>query len=994
MVKNDEKKEGNYLKFERKFTKDGEDVYSTPVRRTDAIIKDIDENIIFQQKDIEVPVDWSDQAVGIIASKYFKDKIDNKGNREYSARQLVSRVVDTITEQGIKQGYLDDKNSEIFRDELAYLMLHQYASFNSPVWFNVGLYEKYGIKEKKSDEKFHFAYDFENDSFTDEIDIYERPQVSACFISSLKDNMGSIMDTSKREAMLFKWGSGNGVNFRLRGYCEPLSKGGVASGVMYFMIGFDHWAKIIKSGGKTRRAAKMVIMDIDHPDIYRFIRWKGNEELKAKALGIFKKYGPINDSDLDDEAHFSVSGQNSNNSVRMNDAFMIAYQEDSDWDLNFITARNSNLEEKVMSLEDYIDDRYFPDKEFITGLTNKKKITKALTLMNIIAEEAKKTGDPGVQFDDTINEWHTCPNSGRINASNPCSEYMFLDDSACNLASMNLTKFLKEDGNFNVEDFKHATRLMITAQEILVDFASYPGPDKSIAKNSHDFRALGLGYANLGALLMKKGIAYDSDEARALASSITSLLTSSAYNQSADIAKIKGAFNKFNDNKEPFMKVMKKHRDATYRIQNKLKEKEILESAKKEWDEVLRQKSFRNSQTTLLAPTGTIGFMMDVNTTGIESLLGLITYKNLSGGGRLELANKCFEDCLRTLNYRDSEIEEIVNYITAKGKDEKGKSYLLHPEIGEETPNIKKEHRKIFATSLGIDNKISYYGHIDMMAAVQPFLSGGISKTVNMPKDSSIEDIKNVYIEAWKKGLKSIALFVDESKGKVQPLQVGQKIKADSLKWGERKRLPDDIDNYKVRVRVNGSPIHIHFGEDPETGMSLEFFASFGGAGSDYSNVYDSFFKAMSRAVQYGQPLEKLVKDHIGAVGAIRGFTDHKYIKSCTSIEDLWAKLVAGHYLEDTTTWQVQPNPQTLRINILKRRKKFEQVEKLIHPEYFDENIKSDENIETIEEIKKDKQPEFVSFSGRICTNCGAVMVRSGTNCFKCENCYADTGCG
>ena len=960
------------LNVDRYFT-DGKDVYDIPTRSVDIEIRDSKKIIKFKQNGVEVPNDWSENAASVVASKYFKDKIDGANEREYSVKQLVRRVVDTIVEQGVKQNYFDENSSKIFSDELAFLMLHQHASFNSPVWFNVGLHKKYGFSEIK-DEKFHFAYNFEKDSFTNNVDIYERPQLSACFISQIKDNMGSIMDICKREAMIFKWGSGNGINFKLRGYHEPLSHGGKASGVMYFDIGYDHWAKIIKSGGKTRRAAKMVIMDIDHPDIFKFVEWKGNEELKAKALQVFKKYAPIDSNDLDDEAHFSVSGQNSNNSVRITDKFMMAYRDDADWDLNFITGRNrEDILEEVFPMDDYDDDRYFSDKKFFSSWTNKRKITKARTLMDVIAKEALNTGDPGVQFDDTINEWHTCKNSGRINASNPCSEYMFLDDSSCNLASIRLTKYLDKNGNFDVEGFKHSVQLIITAQEILVDFASYPGPDESIARNSHEFRPLGLGYADLGALLMNQGIAYDSDDGMAIASSITSLMTATAYNQSARIANVKGPFKKFEENKQPFMDVMKKHRKSTTNIKNNSLEN-VLSAAKEEWDSVLKQNIFRNAQTTLLAPTGTIGFMMDVDTTGVEPLMGLTVQKNLSGGGRLVLTNHSVENGLKKLGYSDEQILDIKDYITN------------NQNIDESTLHIKKEHLNIFATSLG-NNKINYHGHIGMVAAVQPFLSGAISKTVNLPRGSSVDDVKNAYIEAWQRGLKSIALYVDGSKGN-QPLHVGEKIKGSEFKWGERKKLPFDIDSFKTTVRVtpvmgsNGTPLHFHFGEDPETGMPMEFFVSFGGAGSDYSNVYDSFFKSMSRAVQHGQPLEKLVKDHIGASGAIKGFTSHRYIKKCTSIEDLWAKLLAGHYLLDTKSWDIQPNGESLRVNVLKRRKLFERAEREIHPEYY-----KDEEKEITSSSK-----ESLEFSGRICS-CGTVMIPKGT-CFSCPNCYNDTGCG
>tara|TARA_Y100000310_G_scaffold345315_2_gene463686 strand:+ start:4884 stop:7880 length:2997 start_codon:yes stop_codon:yes gene_type:complete len=990
-----ENSNGEYrgLTFEKYHTRKGEDVYATPIRKTDVVIPNDDGSENFRQNGVEVPESWSDQAAKVVSSKYFKDRLYGSNEREKSASQLVSRVVDTLTKQGIEQGYFDAEQGEVFRDELAYMMLHQRASFNSPVWFNAGLSQKYDFKGTL-DEKFHWAFDPKTGEYTQDIDIYERPQLSACFISGLDDNMGDIFDLSKREGMLFKWGSGNGTNFRLRGYHEPLSHGGKASGVMYFLKGLDIWAGVIKSGGKTRRAAKMVIMDDDHPDIFRFIRWKGEEEKKAKALQIFSKYAPLHPFDLDDEAHATVSGQNSNNSIRFSDRFMEAYQKGEDWTLKYITAMGrDDVKEMEIPKDEYDDDRHFSDREFITGTTNKRKFTKAETLMDLVADTARQCGDPGVQYGDTINKWHTCPNSGEIKGSNPCSEYMFLDDSSCNLASVNLMAYVDEKGVFDIDAFRHDIPFLITAQEIIVDFASYPGPHNDVAENSHRFRPLGLGYCDLGGLLMSNAISYDSDEGRNLASGVTALMTGIAYNASAKIAEVMGAFDGFEKNREPFMKVMNMHRDAAHRIEGKGGLEVMMNAAKEEWDAVVEQDSFRNAQATLIAPTGTIGFMMDVDTTGIEPLLNLASDKGLSGGGKLEIVAKSVEPGLRNLDYSENQIKDIMAYIVEKD----GEGMYTHPWIDENAPHVKEEHRGIFSTALGA-NDLSAEAHLGMMAAVQPFLSGAISKTVNLPRGTTTEQIKDVYTRAHQIGLKSVALYVDGSKG-IQPVRVREREEETKLNWGEKKRVPGELNTYKIKVRVgpniggiNGTPVHFHFGEDPITGMPYEFFVSFGGAGSAYSNAYDSMFKAVSRGAQFGEPLDKIVADHLGANGAIKGFTDHPNIKTCTSIEDLWAKLTAGHYLEDIGTWQVQPNLQKLRKNVLERRRKFEETERLIHPEYYEENGDNGEKNE--EEMESEKFGQEDNKDHIPCSNCGGTMVINGANCYKCPGCFNDTGCG
>jgi len=974
------------LKFNGLFTQKI-DPYNIPMKQAKAEIKDSNGKVLYSQDNLEFPETWSQTAINIVASKYFKDKIGNYGRdgREYSIKQLADRVTDTITKHGIKQNLFNNKNAENFKNELIYILLNQYASFNSPVWFNVGLYDKYKIKSD-NDEKFHFAWDYNKKKITNKIDIYERPQASACFISSIEDNMSSILDLAKREGMLFKWGSGNGTNYStLRGFREPLNKGGNASGALYFLILYDYVAKIVKSGGKTRRAAKMVILNDDHPDIFRFIEWKGAEEKKAKALQAFLKYAPKDKSDLDDEAHFSITGQNENNSVRLSDKFVKAYLEGREWALNYVTAKKNIEKEKELSLDDYMDDRYFLDKKYITKITNKRKYTKAMTLMDVIARESFKTGDPAVQFDDIINEYNTCPNSGKINASNPCSEYMFLDNSACNLASINLTKFLGKNDMFDVNAFKHVTEILITAQEILVDYASYPGRD--VAQNSHDFRPLGLGFVNLGALLMREGLPYDSCKGRALASSISSLMTATAYNQSAKISEIVGPFPKFNKNKEPFYKVMRKHKESTDKIDT-CKDKNleyICNEARVGWRKVLNQKGFRNAQTTVIAPTGTIGFMMDVDTTGIEPVISPVAIKNLSGGGTIKIVNTSVKPALKKLEYSKDKIEAIISHVEEYGSFK-------------DAPYLKQEHLPIFATSIG-DYQIFPMGHIDMMSAVQPFISGGISKTVNLPLGTTVDDIKNIYIESHKRRLKSIAIYVEGSKGN-QPLNAKIKKEGSFLKWGERRKLPDEIDTFKVKVKINNVPVHLQFGEYPDTGFPGEFFIGFGSAGSDYSNTYESFGKAISRAVQYGEPLEKICKDHLGSIGAIRGFTDHPYIKSCSSIEDFMAKFMLGHYLEDVSTWNIRPKDKNaLRINYLRRLKMWKEADKIVNLE--DDNIKlQNEPISMeINMPKKELNKGFelnksLNNNIKLCVQCGSKMLQSGANCWKCPTCFSDTGCG
>ncbi len=676
--------------------------------------------LIFEQRDVETPADWSQTATNIVASKYFHGK-PGSPSRERSVMQLVHRVVDTITEWGKAGGYFQTAgDGENFRDELAHLVLTQKACFNSPVWFNVGVKESRG---------YGWYWDESTRSVRKLTPDVHKPQCSACFINSVTDSLESILDLAKTEGMLFKWGSGTGTNLSsLREENAILSGGGKASGPLSFMKGFDAFAGVIKSGGKTRRAAKMVILNVDHPDIERFVWSKANEEKKAHAL-VDAGY----DASLDGEAYSSVFFQNANNSVRVTDEFMQAVLEDGDW----------------------------WTRSVICGQPVKR--LKARELLRHIAEATWQCGDPGMQFDTTVNRWNPCKKTARINASNPCSEYMFVDDSACNLASLNLVKFLAPDGQFDVEAFRHAVDTVILAQEIIVDGASYP--TEKIARNSHDYRPLGLGFANLGAMLMSLGIPYDSDRGRDCAGAVTAIMCGEAYLMSARIAAAVGPFSEYERNEGSFLEAIRMHGEAADSIRRENLPPALLEGARQCWREAYeagRRWGFRNAQVTVIAPTGTIGFMMDCDTTGIEPDLALVKLKKLVGGGVIKIVNSTVPQALIRLGYTPEQVEQIVSHIDATGAIE-------------DAPHIKCEHVPVFDCSLRPQNGtrfIHHTGHLKMMAAVQPFISGAISKTINMPEDSSVDDIMSAYVESWRLGLKAVAIYRDNSK-RVQPLSSG-----------------------------------------------------------------------------------------------------------------------------------------------------------------------------------------------------------------------------
>src|SRR5271168_2432493 len=789
------------LEFQRRFTDGKVSPYDkVEWERRTALIGNDKGQVIFRQENVEVHKAWSMTATNIVVSKYFHGK-PNSPERETSVRQLIARVVDTIVRWGDEGGYFSSPESKnIFCDELTHLLVEQKVAFNSPVWFNVGVQAK--------------------------------PQCSACFINSVQDNMDSIMNLAKTEGMLFKWGSGTGTNFSsLRGSKETLSGGGIASGPVSFMKGFDAFAGVIKSGGKTRRAAKMVILNIDHPDIVEFIECKMKEERKAQVL-IEQGY----DAGIDGDAYASIFFQNANHSVRVTDDFMRAAEEDRDW-----WTRN-------------VTDGQPADK------------MRARDLLYKISESTWHCGDPGMQYDTTINRWHTSRNTARINASNPCSEYMFLDDTACNLASLNLMKFLGPNSQFDVTAFKHAVDVTITAQEILVDYASYPTP--RIAENSHNFRPLGLGYANLGALLMSLALPYDSDEGRDMGGAITAPMCREAYAESARIAERRGPFPDYEGNREPMLDVIRMHREAMRGIKPEHVQTELFMGAQESWDTALKhgeQFGFKNSQVTVLAPTGTIGFMMDCDTTGIEPDLALVKYKKLVGGGLIKIVNNTVPQALMRLEYTPEQTSEIVSYIDKQGKIEGA-------------PYLKEEHLAIFDCSLapaGGGRSIAWTGHVGMMAAAQPFLSGAISKTINMPEESTIEDIGDAYIESWKLGLKSVAIYRDNSK-RSQPLNAGgskdekktesaaataapeEPMQRELFARAVREKMPVERASVTHKFSVGGHEGYVPVGKYAD-GRPGEIFIKMSKEGSTLSGVMDGLARTVSLGLQYGVPLKVFV---------------------------------------------------------------------------------------------------------------------------------------
>ena len=878
--------------------------------------------VIFEQRDVETPVDWSQTATNIVASKYFYGKLGSP-ERETSVAQLVQRVVDTITDWGKKDGYFKTEvDGENFRCELAHLMLSQKACFNSPVWFNVGVKETRG---------YGWIYDEQQDKVAKLESGVLRPQCSACFIVSVRDSLESILDLAKTEGMLFKWGSGTGTNLSaLREEDAVLSGGGRASGPLSFMKGFDAFAGVIKSGGKTRRAAKMVVLNADHPDVEKFVWCKAKEEKKAYTL-VEAGY----DSSLDGDAYSSIFFQNANNSVRATDDFMEAVMNDGDW----------------------------WTKAVFTG--QPKDRHKAKDLMHQIAEATHQCGDPGMQFDTTVNRWHPCKNTSRINASNPCSEYMFLDDSACNLSSLNLMKFVGPDGQFDVDAFRHAVDTMIMAQEIIVDNASYP--TQKIGENSHNFRPLGLGFANLGALLMSMGVPYDSDQGRDYAGAITAVMCGQAYLTSSRIAEANGAFPGYAVNQQPFLEVMRMHRDSVSRINKRNITTALAEGAQQCWDEAYesgKRAGYRNAQVTVIAPTGTIGFMMDCDTTGIEPDLALVKYKKLVGGGVIKIVNNTVPAALIKLGYSSAQAEKIVSHIDSTGTIEGA-------------PELKPEHLAVFDCSFRPQNgtrSIHYMGHVKMMAAVQPFISGAISKTINMPEECTVEEVMSAYTESWRLGLKAVAIYRDNSK-RVQPLSSGsgsakEKKAATAaavvaapvekvVYRPVRRKLPDERRSITHKFSIGGHEGYITVGMYDD-GAPGEIFITMAKEGSTISGLMDAFATAVSFNLQYGVPIKFLVDKFAHVRFEPSGWTGNQQIPYAKSIMDyifrwLGAKFLGSEYAvtEAGETMTLRPTEQDPQ-----------------QPLLF----------------------EGVVTDAPLCSECGSIMTRNGS-CYKCGNCGGTSGC-
>jgi ribonucleoside-diphosphate reductase alpha chain len=896
------------LRFKRYFTTEGRHPYDEiewDVR--DAVIPNFKEGgNAFEQREVEFPKSWSQNATNIVAQKYFRGPLGTP-ERETSVRQMVGRVVDTISGWGVKDGYFDsDQDARVFAEELTHLLVTQKAAFNSPVWFNVGA--------------------------------EENPQCSACFILAVDDQMSSILNWYVEEGTIFKGGSGSGINLsNLRSSKERLHGGGTASGPVSFMRGADASAGTIKSGGKTRRAAKMVILNVDHPDIRDFIWCKAVEERKARVL---REAGF--DMDLDGKDSHSTQYQNANNSVRVTDEFMKAYQDDRDWKL------------KAVITDDAVE------------------TVRARDLMREVAQAAWECADPGMQYDTTINDWHTCPASGRINASNPCSEYMHLDNSACNLASLNLLKFMDEEGHFDIPAFRHAVEVVFTAQEIIVGNSSYP--TEKIGRNAKAFRQLGLGYANLGALLMARGLPYDSDGGRAWAGALTALMTGHAYRQSAVIAEKTGPFAGYAPNRDAMLRVIRKHRAAADEIDAELVPEGLLQAAKQAWDEALalgEEHGYRNAQASVLAPTGTIGLMMDCDTTGIEPDLALVKTKKLVGGGTMQIVNQTVPRALRRLGYQDDQIQAVVGYISE------------HNTVAG-APHLKEEEYPVFDCSMG-EATIHYMGHVKMMAAAQPFISGAISKTVNMPEQVTVEEVEQLFIEGWQLGLKAIAIYRDNCK-------VAQPLSADRRKTASepvvelpgkpiRRRLPSSRPARTVSFAVGDAEGYITAGEYPEDGIG-EIFLKVSKQGSTLSGVMDAFAIAVSLGLQYGVPLETYAQKFINMRFEPSGITNDPDIRFATSLLDYVFRRLALEYLPPDKR-------EGLGIQSVEERKEYAQ-------NHVNGGAAEGEGgqpqLIDVRDIPVREPAEARVSDAPLCYSCGAKMQPAGS-CYVCTGCGSTSGC-
>ncbi len=1020
------------------------------------MINNPDGSVVFKMEGAEVPSGWSQLATDIVVSKYFR-KAGLHGKKdlgETSVRQVVERLSKTIREAGEESGgyFASTQEADTFEAELSFLLANQYGAFNSPVWFNCGLWHRYGIVGAGG----NFAWSEGEGAIAEIANAYEKPQCSACFIQAINDDLMGIYDLMKSEARLFKYGSGTGTNFStIRGKQEKLSGGGTSSGLMSFLEVFDRAAGATKSGGTTRRAAKMVCLDMDHPEILDFIQWKVREERKAQML-----IGAGMSADFNGEAYHTVSGQNSNNSVRVTDDFMRAVSTGGTWETR---ARTTGEVVDTLNAKD---------------------------LWKLIADAAWGCADPGVQYDSTINRWHTCPNAGRINASNPCSEYMFLDDTACNLASLNLTKFLRTDGSFDIEGFRHATRVFFVAQEILVDFSSYP--TKPIARNSHDYRPLGLGYANLGTMLMLLGIPYDSDEGRSVAGAITAIMCGHAYKVSAEMAGSRGPFPGYAKNREPMLRVMGMHRDAAYAIDREKCPEPLWRAACADWDEAVRLgtlNDFRNAQATVLAPTGTIGLLMDCDTTGIEPDFSLVKFKKLAGGGYFKIVNQCVPEALRRLGYSEHEVQEIVAYVSGTNtllaapgvnraslkqrglsnedlakvetaipgvfdlelafsswvlgeeafarlgitSDQRTPGFSLLRWLGfssaeiaeanetivgrmtvEGAPHLRDEHYAVFdcANRCGKIGKryLAPMSHVRMMAAAQPFLSGAISKTVNLPNEATVDDVQKIYEEGWRLGLKAVALYRDgckmsqplSSSGDTKEAKDTRKEKAEAKAevvvaesvasgpvlrpTGARVRLPKKRTGFTQEAKVGGHKIFVRTGEYVD-GTLGEIFIDMHKEGAAFRSLMNCFAMSVSVGLQYGVPLETFVDQftftRFEPQGVVEG---HDYVKVSTSIVDYIFRVLGIEYLHRYDLAHVQPQPAATQDPSETRAQESSSLAPALPA--------APARVEGHERVTSalDAQLEDMMGDAPVCDGCGHITVRNGA-CYKCLNCGNSMGC-
>jgi ribonucleoside-diphosphate reductase alpha chain len=897
------------------------------------------DRVAFEQRDVEFPKSWSQNATNIVAQKYFRGQLDTPA-REHSVKQMIGRVAGTIAGWGRERGYFaSEQDGDAFEAELTHILLHQMAAFNSPVWFNVG---------------------FE-----------EQPQCSACFILSVKDTMESILEWNTKEGMIFRGGSGSGINLsNIRGSMETLAKGGTASGPVSFMRGADSWAGTIKSGGKTRRAAKMVVLNIDHPDIREFIWCKAKEEDKAQAL---RDAGF--DMSIDGDGFTSIQYQNANNSVRITDEFMKAVEEDGEWRL---LARQGGE----------------PVGEPV----------KARDLMHEIAQAAWRCADPGVQYDTVINNWHTCPNSGRINASNPCSEYMHVDDSACNLASINLMKFRNPDGTLDVEPFAHTVDVMLLAQEIVVGPSSYP--TEEIGVNARAFRQLGLGYANLGALLMSNGMPYDSDEGRGVAAAITALMTGRAYRRSAQTAAALGPYEHYEENREAHKGVMRMHRDASYAIaDNHCADSELLAAARRSWDEAValgEEHGYRNAQATVLAPTGTISFLMDCDTTGVEPDFSLVKFKELVGGGQMTIVNRTVPLALQTLGYNEQQIEQIEAHLAEHGTI-----------VG--APGLLDEHLPVFDVAVG-ERAISHMGHLKMMGAVQPFISGAISKTVNMPQESSVEDIADAYQQAWHLGIKALAIYRDGSKtaqalrtdaqqeagvdratdpADVEALVEAAVSKALADAGPRRKRMPRERKSITHKFSIGGHEGYITAGMYEDGSVGEIFLTDIGKEGSTLRGMMNSYATAISIALQYGVPLETLVQKFSYMRFEPEGITGNPEIPFAKSMPDYIMRWLASRFLST----DAQEELGILTPEVRARKLAQEAAQSVVSSDTAGPEASAAPAGTVPAASALTDTPPVVPAKlqgldlGPACSQCGGMMQRTGS-CYTCSSCGNNTGCG